>query len=179
MANNKIEIGQYCNIGAGCAIFSFAIKATQYFRCNIWLALLCVMLLNQRMNPESKTESRLSGRRWRPHAPLLLMLVWLVCVPLLMIIDAVQGGSSWQPFGEGKNGHHKNFRQARIYYFREVPSFLRLFAILQIQLSIICNVYHVNLHFLPKNTIFDPKKTLFCPFPLSAWIATNLNLGKK
>ena len=28
-----------------------------------------------------------------------------------------QGGRSWQPFGEGKYGH-KNFRQARIYYFR-------------------------------------------------------------
>ena len=160
MANNKIEIGQYCNIGAGCAIFSFAIKATQYFRCNIWLALLCVMLLNQRMNPESKTESRLSGRRWRPHAPLLLMLVWLVCVPLLIIIDAVQGGRSWQPFREGKDGH-KNFLQARIYYFREGPSFLRVLAILQIQLSIICNVYHVIVHFLPKNTIFDQNSTFF------------------
>ena len=28
-----------------------------------------------------------------------------------------QGGRSWQPFGETKNGH--NFRQARIYYFRD------------------------------------------------------------
>ena len=28
-----------------------------------------------------------------------------------------QGGKSWQPFSEGKIGH-KNFRQVRIYYFR-------------------------------------------------------------
>ena len=36
-----------------------------------------------------------------------------------------QGGRSWQPFGEGKNGH-TNFSQARIYYFRVNASFLRL-----------------------------------------------------
>ena len=30
----------------------------------------------------------------------------------------MQGGRSWQPFGEGKNGH-KSFRQARICYFCE------------------------------------------------------------
>ena len=29
-----------------------------------------------------------------------------------------QGGRKWQPFGEGKNGY-KNFRQVRIYYFRD------------------------------------------------------------
>ena len=29
-----------------------------------------------------------------------------------------QGGRSWQPFLEGKNGH-ENFRQAHIYYFRD------------------------------------------------------------
>ena len=29
-----------------------------------------------------------------------------------------QDGKSWQPFGEDKNGH-KNFREARICYFRE------------------------------------------------------------
>ena len=28
-----------------------------------------------------------------------------------------QGGRSWQPFGQGKNGH-QNFRQMRIYFFR-------------------------------------------------------------
>ena len=36
-----------------------------------------------------------------------------------------QGGRSWQPFGEGKNGH-TNLSQARIYYFRVNASFLRL-----------------------------------------------------
>ena len=30
-----------------------------------------------------------------------------------------QGGRSWQPFVEGKNGH-ENFRQARIYNFRDI-----------------------------------------------------------
>ena len=29
-----------------------------------------------------------------------------------------QAGRSWKPFGEGKNGH-KNFRQARLGYFRD------------------------------------------------------------
>ena len=29
-----------------------------------------------------------------------------------------QGGRSWQPFDQGKNGH-KNFRQTRIYFFRD------------------------------------------------------------
>ena len=30
----------------------------------------------------------------------------------------IQGGRSWQLFGEGKNGH-KSFRQARLCYFRD------------------------------------------------------------
>ena len=33
-------------------------------------------------------------------------------------IGLVQGGRSWQPFVGGKNGH-KNFRQTRIYNFRD------------------------------------------------------------
>ena len=32
--------------------------------------------------------------------------------------DAIQGGITWQPFARGKNGH-ENFRQARIYNFRD------------------------------------------------------------
>ena len=91
--------------------------------------------------------------------PTIIDIVWLVCVPLLIIIDAVQGDRSWQPFGEGKNGH-KNFRQACIYYFRKEPLFLRTLAILQIQLSIICIIYHVIVYFLP-NTIFDPKENTY------------------
>ena len=35
---------------------------------------------------------------------------------LLVVSSESQGGRSWQPFGEGKNGH-KNFRQARIFFF--------------------------------------------------------------
>ena len=34
------------------------------------------------------------------------------------ILNTPQSGRSWQPFGEGKKGH-KNFRQARICYFRD------------------------------------------------------------
>ena len=32
--------------------------------------------------------------------------------------SAIQGGRTWQPFVGGKNGH-ENFRQARIYNFRD------------------------------------------------------------
>ena len=32
--------------------------------------------------------------------------------------DGNQGGRTWQAFGGGKNGH-QNFRQARIYNFRD------------------------------------------------------------
>ena len=35
-----------------------------------------------------------------------------------LVIWTWQGGRSWQPFGEGKNGH-KIFRQAHIYSFRD------------------------------------------------------------
>ena len=39
------------------------------------------------------------------------------CWPnIILNICLAQGGRSWQPFGEGKEGH-KNFRQARIYFF--------------------------------------------------------------
>ena len=33
-------------------------------------------------------------------------------------LPSEQGGRSWQPFGEGKNGH-QSFRQPRICYFRD------------------------------------------------------------
>ena len=33
-------------------------------------------------------------------------------------VRIAQGSRSWEPFGEGKNGH-RNFRQVRIYYFRD------------------------------------------------------------
>ena len=36
-----------------------------------------------------------------------------------------QGGKSWQPFGEGKNGH-KSFCHTRIYFFATNASFLRV-----------------------------------------------------
>ena len=52
------------------------------------------------------------------------------CYPMSLLINLMilddstmhyrlgQGGRSWQPFVKGKIGH-ENFRQARIYYFRE------------------------------------------------------------
>lgn len=33
-------------------------------------------------------------------------------------LPSEQGGRSWQPFNEGKNGH-QSFRQSRICYFRD------------------------------------------------------------
>ena len=56
--------------------------------------------------------------------------------------------------------------------------------------ALICNFANstqYNMQCLPcefallaqKHYFWPKKKTLFCPFPLSAWIATNLNLGKK
>ena len=42
-------------------------------------------------------------------------------------------------------------------------SFLRGIANLQIQFSIICNMYHVIGHFLPKKQCFAPKEHFFCP----------------
>ena len=42
----------------------------------------------------------------------------MYCDYLMDDCISAQGGRSWQPFGEGKNGH-ANFRQARICYFRD------------------------------------------------------------
>ena len=89
-----------------------------------------------------------------------------------------QGGRSWQPFGEGKNSH-TNFRQARIYYFASNAPFLRVIANFLILLRISCNVYHVIVHLLSKNTILDPKKHFFCPKISQKCVATNLNIATK
>ena len=71
-------------------------------------------------------------------------------------LPSSQGCRSWQPFGEGKNGH-QIFPQAGIYYFHDkCVVFARncKFANLQILFSLICNVYHVIVHFLPKKHCF-------------------------
>ena len=40
-------------------------------------------------------------------------------IEMIMIMNIMQqGGRTWQPFVRGKNGH-ENFRQARIYNFRD------------------------------------------------------------
>ena len=46
--------------------------------------------------------------------------------------------------------------------FATNASFLPVTADLQIQFSIICNKYHVIMHFLPKKRCYCPKKALFC-----------------
>ena len=79
-----------------------------------------------------------------------------------------QGGRSWQPFGEGKNGQ-KNFRQSSIYFFCDkCIVFARNYKF--------ANLTQYNLqylpimHFLPKKHCFWPKIALFLlrEFPKSA-----------
>ena len=73
-----------------------------------------------------------------------------------------QGGRTWLPFSKGKNSH-KSFRQARSCYFRDKCVVLRVIANLHIQFSIICNMYHVIGHFLPKKHCCWPKRALYSP----------------
>ena len=71
----------------------------------------------------------------------------------------IQGGRSWQPFDEGKNGH-KKIRQARIYLFRDkCVVFARncKFASLT-QYNISC-----NSAFLAQETLFLTQKSTFWP----------------
>ena len=77
-------------------------------------------------------------------------------------VRIAQGSRSWQPFGEGKNGH-RNFRQVRIYYFRDkyvVFARNRKFA----------NLTQYDMQYLPCNSaflaqerLFLTKKAPFCP----------------
>ena len=62
----------------------------------------------------------------------------------------IQGGRTWQPFVGGKNGHG-NFRQARIYNFRDKCVFLRVIANLQIS----------NMQYIPCNSALLAQETLF------------------
>ena len=64
-------------------------------------------------------------------------------------------------FGERKNAH-KSFRLARIYYFCiAFASLLSVIVNLQIQFSLIYNIYHVIVYFLPKKYYFDLNKHFF------------------
>ena len=65
-----------------------------------------------------------------------------------------QGGRSWQPFGEGKMATQVFVRQVFTIFTTNASFFLRVIANLQIQFSIICNMYHVIGHFLPKKHCF-------------------------
>ena len=62
-----------------------------------------------------------------------------------------QGGRSWQPFGESKNGH-KTFDRRIFAIFATNALFLRVIANLQILSSMICHIYHAIMIFLPKNS---------------------------
>ena len=71
------------------------------------------------------------------------------------INDIVQGGRSWQPFGECKNGH-KIFCQARSCYFCKKCVVFALNCNLPIEFSSLYNIYHVIVHSLPKKHCFCP-----------------------
>ena len=55
----------------------------------------------------------------------------------------------------------KTFVRRVLAIFATNASFLRVIANLQIKLSIICNMYHVIVHLLPKKTLFLTKKSTF------------------
>ena len=64
-----------------------------------------------------------------------------------------QGGRTWQPFVEGKNCR-ENFRQARIYNFRDkdvIFAHNRKFA----------NLTHYNMQYIPCNSALLAQETLF------------------
>ena len=64
-----------------------------------------------------------------------------------------QGGRSWQPFGESKNGH-KNFRQVRIYFIcNKCVVFARN--------CIFANLTQYNMQNIPCNSAFLTPETLF------------------
>ena len=69
------------------------------------------------------------------------------------------GGRNWQPFVEGKNGH-ENFRQTRIYYFRDK-------CVVFARKSKFENVTQYNMQYIPCNSALlaqeTPKTALFLP----------------
>ena len=74
-----------------------------------------------------------------------------------------QGGRSWPPFGEGKNGH-KSFRQARICYFRDK-------CVVFACNCKIANLIQYNMQYVPcytsallaQKTLFLTQKSIFLP----------------
>ena len=65
--------------------------------------------------------------------------------------------------------------------FATNASFSCVIANLQINFSMICNKYHVIVHFLSKKHCFDPKEQIFLAksLPKSALITTKLNIATK
>ena len=68
-------------------------------------------------------------------------------------VRIAQGSRSWQPFGEGKNGH-RNFRQVRIYYFRDK-------CVVFARNSKFENLTQYNMQYIPCNSALLSQKTLF------------------
>ena len=63
------------------------------------------------------------------------------------------GGRNWQPFVESKNGH-ENFRQTRIYYFRDK-------CVVFARKSKFENVTQYNMQYIPCNSALLARETLF------------------
>ena len=131
---------------------------------NLWAAWLCAhpppwsIVLDHPCCSAHPVDRGAGLNCWRkPQAGWNFLLSWIPN-------DSKQGSRSWQPFGVGKNAY-KSFRQAQwraFTIFATNSSFLAVTADLQIQFSIICNKYHVIMHFLPKKRCYCPKKALFC-----------------
>ena len=74
----------------------------------------------------------------------------------LLSLDSLQGGRSWQPFGEGKNGR-KKICQARIYYFCDkcvvFARNCKFAKLIQYNMQYVMLCY-VIMHFLPQKHCF-------------------------
>ena len=64
-----------------------------------------------------------------------------------------QGGRSWQHFGKGKNDH-KNFCQARVYYFRDK-------CVVFARNCKFANLTQYDMQYMPCNSAFLAQETLF------------------
>ena len=65
----------------------------------------------------------------------------------------LQGGRSWQPFDEGKNGY-KDFRQAHIYYFSDN-------CIVFARNCEFASLTQYNMQYVPCNSSLLAQETLF------------------
>ena len=90
-----------------------------------------------------------------------------------------QGGRSWPPFGEGKNGH-KSFRQARICYFRDkCVVFARNCKFASWIHYDMQYIPYLIVHFLPKKHCFWPQKPFSWPKSSKKCVNHDDNFDKK